>query len=274
MHRNLPLLVNQSLGERTEASIRTRAILNAREDLLTLLRQAQEVPEFLTQLRSQHEALLAQYTVAQKEYDTAGERLHMSAASPEEMQRTVTEVNAQIAKLQSELARIDARLRRTAERALIEKGLMSPKEGEYSGGKIVGDKARLSWPAVGRISAGFYNKSYQQFFGFPHKGIDIVVSQGSAVRAAADGVVFLSRFGGAKGYSYILIGHQGGTATLYGHLSQLSVSSGQEVHRGQVIGFSGGSPGTVGAGPMTTGAHLHFEVIQNGRHVNPQSVLP
>ncbi len=176
--------------------------------------------------------------------------------------------------MQSDLARIDARLRRKAERALIEKGLMNPKVGEYSGGKSVGPAAKLTWPAIGRISAGFYDRSYKQYFGVDHKGIDIVASQGTPVYAASDGVVFLSRPGGARGYSYVLIGHRGGTATLYGHLSQINVSTGQDIYRGQVIGLSGGTPGTSGAGYMTTGAHIHFEVIQMGRHVDPRRVLP
>ncbi len=108
----------------------------------------------------------------------------------------------------------------------------------------------------------------------PHQGIDIGVPQGTDVMAAADGVVFLARDGGATGFSYILIGHRDGYATLYGHLSSFAVATGQDVRRGQLIGESGGQPGTHGAGPMTTGAHLHFEMLKNGVHVDPLTVLP
>ena len=118
------------------------------------------------------------------------------------------------------------------------------------------------------------NKSYRGFFGVDHQGVDIVVPQGTPVRAAADGVVFLARDGGQTGYSYVLVGHRGGTATLYGHLSQISVVTGQDINHGQVLGLSGGTPGTYGAGPMTTGAHLHLEVIQKGTHVDPLLLLP
>jgi len=91
---------------------------------------------------------------------------------------------------------------------------------------------------------------------------------------SADGIVFLARDGGKSGFSYILIGHRDGYATLYGHMSSIAVSTGDEVASGQGIGLSGGTPGTHGAGPMTTGAHLHFEVIRNGTHINPSLVLP
>ena len=267
-------LTSSTLGERTEEAIRTRAILNAREKLLSMLRRAQGLPSAIDSMRAEHEELLSQYHDVLHQHEEAGERLHRSAVNQDAIKRTVAEVNHQIVQMQNELARIDARLRRTAERALIEKGLLSPKVGEYSGGKIVGQAADLSWPARGRISAGFYLQSYYDYFGVHHKGIDIVIPQGSPVYAAADGIVYLARNGGATGYSYILMGHQGGRATLYGHMSRFAVATGQAVHRGQVIGYSGGNPGTPGAGPMTTGAHLHFEVLQNGKHLNPLSVLP
>ena len=263
-----------TLAERTEKSIRLNAILQSRKDLLSLLKVAHGLPDTLDTLRDQHEDLLVEYFVMQDKNDLAEQRLHSSASKQNEIERTVYEVQSRISQMQSELARIDARVRRRAERVLIEKGLLSPKEGEYSGGKIVGSAATISWPAYARISAGYYDAGYQKFFGFPHKGIDIAVPQGSPVTVAADGVVYAARHGGAKGYSYVLIGHQGGTATLYGHLSKINVVAGQDVSRGQMLGLSGGTPGTVGAGPMTTGAHLHFEVIQNGKHINPISVLP
>lgn len=75
------------------------------------------------------------------------------------------------------------------------------------------------------------------------------------------------------GFSYVLIGHREGYATLYGHLSSISVKTGDDIEAGQVIGKSGGAKGTPGAGVVTTGAHLHFELIHNGTHVDPQSLL-
>jgi murein DD-endopeptidase MepM/ murein hydrolase activator NlpD len=159
------------------------------------------------------------------------------------------------------------------ERDLIEKGLMGPQVGERSDGRIR-RKLTFGWPVRGNISSGFRNAAYKQYFGVPHNGVDIIVPHGTPVVAASDGIVFIARDGGATGYSYILIAHQGGYATLYGHISRFNVSNNTSVVRGSVIGWSGGTPGTYGAGPMTTGAHLHYEVIKNGVHINPQTVLP
>jgi murein DD-endopeptidase MepM/ murein hydrolase activator NlpD len=182
------------------------------------------------------------------------------------------DVHTQVLKIQGELARIDARLKEKAERALIEKGLLKAEDiGKFDGSTY---RQQFSWPVYGAVSAGFMVESYKKFFGVDHHGMDIVVAQGTPVAAAADGVVFLVRDGGNTGYSYILVGHRGGYATLYGHVSQSLVKAGQEVSVGDIIALSGGTPGTHGAGPMTTAAHLHFEVIKAGTNVDPKSVLP
>lgn len=220
----------------------------------------------------QHEALLAEYWEAQHAYDAAVDLVERSEHQLEDIKRIMEEVHGQVLRMQGELARIDARLRAKAERQLIEKGLLDPKSAGGSANVIF--KPQFSWPAYGKISAGFLNEAYKKYFGVPHHGLDIVVGQESPVMSAADGVVFLSRDGGATGYSYILIGHRGGYATLYGHISNSLVTAGQEVDAGQAIALSGGQPGTHGAGPMTTGAHLHFEVIKAGVNVDPKSVLP
>lgn len=222
-------------------------------------------------LRARREEVLAQYWEAQRTYDEAERLIERSEAQLENIRQIMADVHAQVLSLQGELARIDARLRRKAERALIEKGLLDPKIGNAP---AVPAAPTFSWPVYGRRSAGFLNPDYERHFGVPHHGLDIAVGQGTPVASAADGVVFLVRDGGATGYTYVLIGHRGGYATLYGHLRTTSVVAGQEVSVGEYIGTSGGQPGTPGAGPMTTGAHLHFEVIQAGVNVDPESVLP
>ncbi|MDD5041588.1 MAG: M23 family metallopeptidase [Candidatus Peribacteraceae bacterium] len=133
---------------------------------------------------------------------------------------------------------------------------------------------RVLWPVEPEegLSALFLDAEYEKRFGIPHHAIDIPVAQGSAIRSAADGVVDKIVDNGL-GYSYILVKHDG-FATLYGHASAFFVAEGDHVRQGDVLAASGGMPGTPGAGSLTTGPHLHFEVIVNAERIDPLTVLP
>jgi len=131
----------------------------------------------------------------------------------------------------------------------------------------------FSWPVTGPLTATYLDPDYERVFGIPHLALDIAVPQGSPVKAIAEGIVFAVKDGGATGYSYILIGHRNGFASLYGHVSLALVKVGDRVRYGQTIALSGGRPGTRGAGPMTTGSHLHLEMMKDGKQINPLTVL-
>lgn len=133
---------------------------------------------------------------------------------------------------------------------------------------------RMLWPVEPErgISATFLDAGYEQRFGLPHRAIDIPVAQGSAIRSAADGIVD-SIVDNGLGYSFIIVKHEG-FATLYGHVSAFFVAEGDAVRQGDVLAASGGMPGTPGAGALTTGPHLHFELIQEGERVDPLMALP
>lgn len=131
----------------------------------------------------------------------------------------------------------------------------------------------FSWPVHGTVTAGYFDPDYQKVFNVPHRAVDIAVPQATPLRTVSQGIVYAVKDGGLTGYSYILIGHAGGYASLYGHVSASFVKAGDKVGYGQVIGLTGGQPGSHGAGHMTTGAHLHLEMMKNGVHLNPLSVL-
>ena len=106
-----------------------------------------------------------------------------------------------------------------------------------------------------------------------HKGIDFGTPVGTALTAVTNGTI--STIGNdMKGYgNWIEVKHDDGTASRYGHLSQIGVSRGQKVGPGQVVGRSGGKAGAAGAG-NSTGPHLHFEILdQKGVKVNPAPYL-
>ncbi|MBU1179648.1 peptidoglycan DD-metalloendopeptidase family protein [Patescibacteria group bacterium] len=138
------------------------------------------------------------------------------------------------------------------------------------GGSIV-----LSWPITkNKITAYFHDPDYPYRYVYEHAGIDVRAQQGTTIKAPAPGYVLKVRNqNGWRDYNYVVLVHAGGISTVYIHLSQVYVKPDTYVSRGQVIGLTGGTPRTRGAGYFTTGPHLHFEVRMNGIPVNPLDYL-
>lgn len=136
-------------------------------------------------------------------------------------------------------------------------------------------KKMFLWPTQPKkgLSAYFLDQRYRRFFGINHYAIDIPNKQGSNIYAPADGIVTDVNDAG-YGYSTLKIDHGSGYETLYGHVLNFFVEEGQKVYRGDIIALSGGKRSTPGAGNITTGAHLHFEIIYNGERKNPLDYLP
>ncbi|MCX8111875.1 MAG: M23 family metallopeptidase [Bacteroidia bacterium] len=123
-------------------------------------------------------------------------------------------------------------------------------------------------PLQGRILSGFGYRT-DPFTGAwqMHTGLDIDAPYGAPVRAAAAGKVIFAGWDYGGGYGIqVEIDHLNGLVTKYAHLSRLAVKEGDTVMRGQTIGY-------VGSTGYSTGAHLHYEVIERGVKVNPQKYL-
>lgn len=130
-------------------------------------------------------------------------------------------------------------------------------------------RALLRTPINGaKISSGFGLRSHPVLgYSKMHKGLDYRAAAGTPILAAGDGVVELVK-NQARGYGkHIQIKHNGTYSTLYAHMSKFApgIKPGIKVTQGQVIG-------NVGNTGMTTGAHLHYEVVEKGQKVNPTKV--
>ncbi len=123
------------------------------------------------------------------------------------------------------------------------------------------------WPVEGRITSSFGQRTdpFSGDEGVFHRGVDISSPYGTRVVAPADGVVWFADL--MNGYGRVIVlDHGQGITTLYGHLSGFAVSPGQNIHRGDTLGY-------VGESGRSTGPHLHYEVRIFNTPVNPSKYL-
>jgi murein DD-endopeptidase MepM/ murein hydrolase activator NlpD len=122
------------------------------------------------------------------------------------------------------------------------------------------------WPAHGWLTDSFGGRKdpFTGEQGF-HQGIDISADKGNPVYATADATVDSASWTGDYG-NLVVLRHAFGLLTRYGHLSKFIVRAGQAVKRGDVIGY-------IGATGRATGSHLHYEIIANGKLINPLQLL-
>ena len=123
------------------------------------------------------------------------------------------------------------------------------------------------WPLEGRLTSPYGYRACP-FTGRRtfHQGIDVGAPRGTSIYAAADGVIEMARYNGGMGKT-IIIDHPYVHKTLYAHLIDYKVKEGEEVKKGDVIGF-------VGSTGFSTGPHLHYEVHREGEPVDPMEYLP
>lgn len=98
-----------------------------------------------------------------------------------------------------------------------------------------------------------------------HQGVDLAANAGTPIVASRGGTVTIASYSNSAGY-YVTINHGDGFSSIYMHMTNYVVSSGQKVNQGQAIGY-------VGSTGISTGNHLHFGIAQNGAYVNPCSYV-
>ena len=142
------------------------------------------------------------------------------------------------------------------------------EEGHYDlNGKSV-KKALMKTPINGaKLSSGFGMRKHPILgFNKMHQGTDFAAAEGTPVMASGDGMIIRSRWCGGGG-NCIKIKHNSAYSTVYAHLSKFAsgIKEGTRVKQGRIIGY-------VGSTGMSTGAHLHYEVIENGKKINSQKL--
>ena len=130
--------------------------------------------------------------------------------------------------------------------------------------KYITGSGRFIWPVP--------NYRYcSRWYGGRHRGVDICAPAGTPIYASAGGTITKAGYnkaGAGTGYGYsVIINHGGGYSSVYAHCLSLTVSAGQTVKQGQLIGY-------VGSTGRSSGNHCHFEIRRNGSYIAPQSVFP
>ncbi len=235
-------LINTIKTEREEIASKKAKLEEDRAKVLELEKVAQEKQNLINQKKAERQAVLER---AMNDRDTA--------------ERAYNELMASSASITAMLQQ------RAAERAAAAAAAAS-QGGGGGGATWVQGTGQLAAPVVAPITSDFGWRIHP-IYGTRrlHAGTDFGVDEGTPVHAADGGVVVEA--GWVSGYGYtVIIDHGNGMSTLYAHNSDVAVSPGQTVSKGQVVSYSGNTGGS-------TGPHLHFEVRINGEPTDPMGYL-
>lgn len=209
-------------------------------------------------------------TIAEKKASLDASRAEQAAAKQNlvakqsSLESQYKEANSLISSLNSSAAEYEkafdeAEKAMDAARASLQKLLSNSSSSTYVGGEF-------RWPTKAtRITSSYgTRKDPITKKTSMHTGIDIGASMGSDIYASNSGTVVVAGWS-SKGYgNYVVIDHGGGKSTLYAHMSKIKTTKGATVTKGEVIGL-------VGSTGYSTGPHLHFEILINGKHTNPMN---
>lgn len=252
------VLASEDVGEAARREALMGNVLTRQQDLLDQLAGIEE------DLRLAEEDAQVARDEVQLQRDAVTEELAELEATKAEQERMQAALDQRITDLQAEIDALEAS---EAELTAIINARASTSSGGGGGGGSPGGSVSappsasgLIWPTSGPVTS-----PYGPRWGRLHAGIDIGAPTGTPIYASNSGRVIMG-CGGGYG-NCVLIDHGGGFITLYAHQSQMFVSDGQQVSRGQNIGL-------VGCTGSCTGPHLHFETRINGSPQNPMNYLP
>jgi len=238
LETRLETTINEISKLKSDMENKKSELEKKKAELANLKGEQQAYKKSLESQKQEKDVVLKDTKIAQKEYE-----------------EQVAEAKKLSSQVQSQIASIQASMKNST-------GVLPRDRGTSSVG--------FSWPMNYKYISCTYGEStpFQSF----HSGLDLVNIQGTPVYAAGDGTVItvkeMTVDGHYYGYGkYVVIGHNARYSSLYGHLMDYTVSPGQEVKRGDVIGYEGSTG-------WSTGPHLHFEIWDNGSRVNPVNYLP
>jgi murein DD-endopeptidase MepM/ murein hydrolase activator NlpD len=249
-YKDVGILLNGvgSVDELATRQVLTSAVEAKTSDLIDSVRQQRLLEEAASrELRFAQQDATQRRQAAQDETQRLQEARDSDAKASAALKGRISDQDAQLNQLVSQEAALEARLNATTAQYSSQIVVLGPV-GSFG----------LEWPIHGVVT--------QEFGHNGHPGIDIAAAYGTPIHASGTGVVIYA--GWESGYgNYTCIAHGGGISTCYGHQSQIVVSVGQTVTRGQYIGNEGSTG-------YSTGPHVHFEVRVNGVVHNPRNFIP
>lgn len=268
--------------QRTEFVLSADSVNEAATRLAMLDAVSDSATEVLEQLRvatDEHDAALASVDelIARIERTEAELAVELAELTEQEARQAEikAELDARIAVWEEELSAFEAeeaRLSSFIVQTQAAQAAAAAAASARANGTFVPDLSAVStqgfvYPTAGGISSGFGQRLHP-ILGYyrMHNGIDMGGGFGSPIWASKGGVVISAGWNGGYGNA-VIIDHGDGVATLYGHQSELFVSTGQSVSTGERIG-------SIGSTGLSTGPHLHFEVRVAGAPVDPLLFMP
>ncbi|HEY4025008.1 MAG TPA: peptidoglycan DD-metalloendopeptidase family protein [Candidatus Dormibacteraeota bacterium] len=256
-------VTSRNFNELVDRIVMMQTIIQSDQQLVDALRRQRDQIKRLRQtLQEEHDQVA---TMLRQQLDQQAQVQRTTATQQQALDyyhQLEAQFEAQRREQEAEKARIDAQVTQLQARF------------DAQAQALGGGTGRFAWPERGPITQLF---GCTDFLAEPydpncptrhiHTGLDIGASFGTPAAAADTGIVSLVNYGWGGGYgNYVVITHGNGYATLYAHLSAISVSANQAVQRGQTIGAEGSTG-------FSTGPHLHFEIRLNGAYQNPLSYL-